>query len=60
MTMTCSRCDVISIIWRKTQMAQKRDREKGVGGGRWGICEKTLNKKDKEEGLGRLCRMHLV
>ena len=31
--MTCNRCDVIDIIWRKTQMAQKSDSEKGEGGG---------------------------
>ena len=30
MTMTCNRCDVINIMWRKTKMAQKSDREISV------------------------------
>ena len=36
MTMMCNRCDVMNILWHKTQMAQKSDRERwagGVGGG---------------------------
>ena len=27
MTMTCNRCDVMNIMWRKTEMEQKSDRE---------------------------------
>ena len=35
MTMTCNTCDVMNIMWRKYQMAQKSDRERR-GDGRWG------------------------
>ena len=43
-TRTCNRCDVMTIMWRKTQMAQKSDREKwGDGGGK---------KRERERGRG--------
>ena len=36
MTMMCNRCDVMNILWHKTQMAQKSDRERWAGGvGGW-------------------------
>jgi len=35
MTMSCNRCDVINSTWRKTQVAQKGDREKGKGRSIW-------------------------
>ena len=31
MTMTCNRCDVINIVWGKTHIAQKSDREEEEG-----------------------------
>ena len=35
MTMTSNRCDVMNIMWRKTEMEQKSDGERwDVGGGR--------------------------
>ena len=35
-TVMCNRCDVMNILWHKTQMAQKSDRERWAGGvGGW-------------------------
>ena len=34
MTMTCNWCDVMNIMWRKTEMEQKSDRERWGDGGR--------------------------
>ena len=60
MTMTCNRCDVMNIMWGKTEMEQKSDRERwgdgGGGRGRGRVCwalEYRFMRKRKNKKRGR-------
>ena len=51
--MMCNRCDIMKIMWHKTQMAQESDRmtEKGEGGGEsWDLEYRFMEEKKKGGG----------
>ena len=45
MTMTCNHCDVMNIMWHKTEMEQKSDRK------RWGDGEGRERERERESVL---------
>ena len=64
MTMTCNRCDVMNIMWRKTQKAQKSDKERrgdaegGWGGGGGGAGGGEEKERERESVLSFGIQIH--